>query len=316
MATFPQGNAGLKGNMRLIGYIQGADHARTFGDFLYAQGIGNQVDREQGDRFEVWIQSEDQVERGKDYLREFQSNPKGQHFVDAASKAKEQRLREALEKEAYAKKVKDSREITNPGPEVSTGRLTLILMVICGVVFLLQSFWNEELVFKWLGISKYQRGGGSLGLPEVRQGQVWRVITPIFMHGSFIHIFFNLMWMRILGTIIEYRQGWKWLLVVVIVTGGVSNLAQYYISGPMFYGISGVVFGLLGYIWMKGKFDPLAGMFMPQGVVFMMLLWLGLGVSGALEAGFGMRVANTAHIGGLLAGCLLGLLNSLRRTAR
>ena len=100
--------------MRLIGYIQGADHARTFGDFLYAQGIGNQVDREQGDRFEIWIQSEDQVEKGKDHLRNFQSNPTGQNFVEAASRAKEQRLKEALEKEAYAKKVKTAGRLRIP----------------------------------------------------------------------------------------------------------------------------------------------------------------------------------------------------------
>ena len=116
-----------------------------------------------------------------------------------------------------------------------------------------------------------------------------------------------------LGTIIEYRQGWKWLLVIVLATASISNLAQYYLSGPLFLGISGVVFGLLGYVWIKGKFDPFAGMFLPPGVVFMMLLWLGLGVSGVLEKGLGVGIANTAHIGGLVVGCLMGYLSSLRK---
>jgi len=90
--------------MRLIGYIQGADHARTFGDFLYAQGIGNQVDREQGDRFEIWIQSEDQVEKGKDYLRDFQSNPTGQHFVDALPRPRNNASRKPSKKRLTPKK--------------------------------------------------------------------------------------------------------------------------------------------------------------------------------------------------------------------
>jgi GlpG protein len=87
-------------------------------------------------------------------------------------------------------------------------------------------------------------------------------------------------------------------------------------SGPLFLGISGVVFGLLGYVWMKGKFDPRAGMHLPQGVVFMMLLWVFLGISGAIESMTGMRVANTAHVAGLIAGCVLGILSVVLAKAR
>ncbi|MBT5925480.1 MAG: rhomboid family intramembrane serine protease [Verrucomicrobia bacterium] len=299
--------------MRLIGYIEGTNHARTFGDFLYAQGVDNQVDRTQGDRWEIWIAAEDQVETGKSHLISFQSNPADPKFVEATEKAQEKRLKAALEQEAYTKKVKDRDEITRSGSGISTGKLTLLLMVVCGVVFLFQELGYKKAIFQQLSISNSHPGGGSIGLAEVQRGQIWRIITPIFMHGDILHIFFNLMWLRMLGTIIEYRQGWKWLLVIVLATASISNLAQYYMSGPLFLGISGVVFGLLGYVWIKGKFDPFSGMFLPPGVVFMMLLWLGLGVSGVLEKGLGVGIANTAHIGGLVVGCLMGYLSSLRK---
>ena len=64
---------------------------------------------------------------------------------------------------------------------------------------------------------------------------------------------------------------------------------------------------MLGYIWMQGRFDPRAGMRLPQGVVFMMLLWVFLGISGSIESMTGMRVANTAHVAGLVAGCIMGI---------
>ena len=43
---------------------------------------------------------------------------------------------------------------------------------------------------------------------------------------------------------------------LVLVIAALSNLGQYFVSGPNFCGISGVVYGLFGYIWMKGRFDP------------------------------------------------------------
>jgi GlpG protein len=296
--------------MRLIGYIESAERAQKFTDFLYAQGVKNQADRTTGDRWEIWVLSEEQVEIGKQHLSAFQANPDGLVFQEAAALAKEIRKQESREQEAYAERTKDGRDLNNPGPNISTGRLTLILMIICGIIFLFQKLDFEVAIFQKLSISNFKAAGGSIGLPEIRRGEIWRLITPIFMHGDIFHIFFNLMWMRILGTIIEYRQGWKKMLTIVLATASFSNLAQYYVSGPLFLGISGVVFGLLGYIWMKGKFDPFAGMFLPQGVVFMMLFWLLLGISGALEASLGVGVANTAHIGGLASGCLMGYANS------
>ena len=59
----------------------------------------------------------------------------------------------------------------------------------------------------------------------------------------------------------EARQGTWRLASLVVVIAALSNLGQYYVSGPNFFGISGVVYGLFGYIWMKGKFDPASGLF-------------------------------------------------------
>jgi GlpG protein len=77
----------------------------------------------------------------------------------------------------------------------------------------------------------------------------------------------------------------------------VSNLAQYYASGPVFGGLSGIGYGLFGYLWIKSRFDPAAGMQIPPNLVLFFLIWL---VVCAL--GWFGSVANTAHFVGLLAG--------------
>ena len=77
--------------MRLIGYIEGTNHARTFGDYLYAQGVDNQIERAQGERYEVWIVSEDKVEVGKNHLISYQSNPTDPAYLESAEKAQKEK---------------------------------------------------------------------------------------------------------------------------------------------------------------------------------------------------------------------------------
>ena len=186
-------------------------------------------------------------------------------------------------------------------------------MMVCVGIFLLMML-DESIGVKirsWLSISTPylspdDKDKGSLW--EVRQGQIWRLVTPILMHGGIIHIFFNLWWMKDLGSILEWRMGWRSLLGLIIATAVVSNLAQYYVSGPSFLGMSGVVFGLLGFLWIKGKFDPNFGLELPRPIVFLMLLWLVLGITGALDGFVGGKIANTAHLAGLFAGMACAFL--------
>jgi GlpG protein len=90
------------------------------------------------------------------------------------------------------------------------------------------------------------------------------------------------------------------LLRIVADIGEASNRAQYYVSGPRFGGMSGVVYGLLGYVWMRGKFDPGSGLFLHPSTVTMMLIWLAFGYTNILP------MANTVHTVGLGVGVAWG----------
>ena len=109
--------------------------------------------------------------------------------------------------------------------------------------------------------------------------------------------------LRLFGTAIELRHGWKYLLALVLVTGVISNLGQYYWEGPLFLGMSGVIYGLFGYIWMKSQFDPRSGFFLHPTNVAIMLIWLALGFTKI------MPIANGAHTAGLVTGVAWGLIS-------
>jgi GlpG protein len=117
-----------------------------------------------------------------------------------------------------------------------------------------------------------------------------------------------MLWLKDLGTMIEVRQGSLFLGLQVLVIGVISNLAQYFWSGPNFVGMSGVVYGLLGYIWIRGRFDPASGLSLNQGVVTMMIFWFFLCLTGVVG-----NVANATHAAGLISGMAWGYLAAMIR---
>ena len=141
----------------------------------------------------------------------------------------------------------------------------------------------------------------------VLSGQVWRLFTPMFIHFGLIHLLFNMLWLKDLGSAIERRHGIVKFIAMVLVISALSNLGQYLVAGPSFGGMSGVVFGLLGYIWMRGKFDPSSGFRLPKSIVIMMGIWFIICFVGIIPG-----IANTAHAVGLGLGMLFGFVSSGR----
>ena len=115
-----------------------------------------------------------------------------------------------------------------------------------------------------------------------------------------------MLWLFQLGSMIEGLQGRLRLALLVGVIALVSDVAQYILVGPAFGGMSGVVYGLFGYVWMKGKFDPASGLFIDQRSIILMMVWFGLCFTGWVGP-----IANVAHAGGLAVGMLWGWLSAL-----
>jgi GlpG protein len=110
-----------------------------------------------------------------------------------------------------------------------------------------------------------------------------------------------MLWLFDLGGVVEVRQGSPRLGILVGVIAVISNLAQFYYGGPSFGGMSGVVYGLLAYIWVQGKLNPRFGLQLHQYIVYMMLIWFVVCWTGLLGP-----IANMAHTMGLVMGLILG----------
>lgn len=146
-------------------------------------------------------------------------------------------------------------------------------------------------------------------METLANGEYWRMFTPMLIHFSWLHVVFNLLWVWEIGRRIEAEHGGPPLILIVLFTSLISNLTQFFLSGPgLFGGMSGVVFGLLGHSLVWSRMLPLRSMRVPNGIYIFMFIYLAVGFTGAIDLlGLG-DLANGAHLGGLIGGVLTGAI--------
>ena len=170
----------------------------------------------------------------------------------------------------------------------------------------------EPLTFIKIDLSSYKNGYvsfNSLETTYMQNNEWWRLITPMFIHFSLTHLVFNCLWIYVLGSKIEQIDGHITFINLVIFSSIISNLAQHFFGeSALFGGLSGVIYGLLGYCMIieidtkQERYD------LPPALYLFMLIWLILGFLGILNLfGFG-NVANYAHLGGLISGIIFAMI--------
>lgn len=188
--------------------------------------------------------------------------------------------------------------------EIPLGPVTLVILGISILVFLSKIFVDDA-IYKLFFMTNYF--SENFFLKEILEGEVWRLITPVFLHFGFIHIIFNAMWMKDLGSLIESFKGKTYYLILLLSSGVLSNFAQYFVSKNPFGGLSGIVYALVGFIWMNKHFDKETPFALPKRDIWMLIGWFFLCFTGAIGS-----IANTAHGVGLGIGMIFGILSGLK----
>lgn len=293
--------------MRLIGHLTDESSARAFADYLYVQGIENQLEQDSKDGWGIWISDEDKITCASDLLTRFRQNPTDPKYAKEGKGAAELRAQEQKDQDSYRKKLRDRRHLFKPLTPYSFGPLTFGMIAVSVFVAFLSNLGGNEDAIRGLFITDFSTGQWDTTLPEIRQGEIWRLITPIFIHFGLAHIVFNLFCLRDFGSMIEARQSSLHLLILTLVFAICSNLGEVYFGHtPNFGGMSGVLYGLFGYIWIRGKFDPGSGLYLHPYTVIIMIVWF----FACYTRLFG-DIANTAHAVGLGMGMAWGFLSSL-----
>jgi GlpG protein len=322
--------------MRSLTIIEGQSDAEAFVAYLLTRNISTHVEPvdEAKALWEVWIRDEDKLALAHQELEAFQANPSDPRYQqavrDARSILKEQR-EDAAARQRYLRTGKDVYRQSMFGGSLPP--LTLVLIIVCCALSILSSFSAPRStnrlgnsIVKQLMFADMSRGGpyDKTKDPAVslKAYQWWRIFTPMFLHGHPFHLIMNMLALASLGRLTERLEGSVRYAALILAFAAGSHLPQGLLpenllgiqglsGSPSFVGISGVVLGLFGYIATKTYLRRDLGFALSPTSYFMVGLILFLGFAGDIAGtGGSVKMANFAHLGGLVTGIVIGWLLS------
>ena len=263
--------------------------AQAFVDYMATQGVILTI--QQHTQTDVWLADESQAGRVNEELARFLENPGDPRYLAASWQSGQTGSGLHYSRFPFLATIRER-----------AGPCTLLLMAACIIVFIIMNVVGDQSVMIAL----------AWPYDPSLEFDVWRYFTHALMHFSVMHILFNLLWWWYLGGIVEKRLGSGKLIVITVISALLSGYVQHKFSGPWFGGLSGVVYALMGYVWLRGERDPESGIYLQRGLIAFALIWL---IAGWFDL-FGMSIANGAHVTGLAVGLAMALADTLHARKR
>lgn len=190
---------------------------------------------------------------------------------------------------------------------------TVCLILLAALLALWTQLGKDLSIVAYFSISPFEVYGNQvrfMPLEEVlAQAQYWRLFTPALLHFSVLHLVFNLLWVWDIGRKLEHLLGSLVWIFGVLIIALASNVLQYQINtNPLFGGLSGVVYGLIGFAWLTPMLIKSWPPVISRQLMMFFVVFLAIGYTDIPQLiGLG-NIANTAHSIGLAAGLALSIV--------
>jgi GlpG protein len=283
--------------MRQIGELDSLDLAQRFQDYLISRRIACSID-DQSTAPSVWVHDDDQVAAARTALAAFRAQPDAPEFADARQQAS-QVLKEQA---AFRKAARNNRISLNQRWQATANEgapITIVVLLAAVVVWaMIDPLRDPQGLLPTLTFST-DRTWDSV----TQDGELWRIFSPVLLHFGPLHLICNALTIWSLGQLVESRMGAPRYALFLLLLAAVPNALQFAFTGPNFGGLSGVGLGLFGYLWMKGRYDPLEPIQLSAQSIQWMLIFYAACVFGVVG-----NIANWCHTGGLVLGMAVGLI--------
>jgi len=274
----------MAGMMRIT-HFNNPRLAQAFVDYMATRGVTLRI--EHGEAYTILLDDESQAAVVENELQQFVRDPLHPRYQDASWQSGNTASGLQYQRSSLLANIRER-----------AGPLTMTVMIACVAVFILMQIVGDRTMLYWL----------AWPADEGQYFQVWRWFSHALLHFSLLHIAFNVMWWWYLGGAVEKRLGTGKLVVIALISALLSGWMQAKFSGIWFGGLSGVVYALMGYAWLRGERDPESGIFLERGLMAFAILWLVIGYFGA----FGLAIANAAHVTGLLVGLAMAAADTYK----
>jgi GlpG protein len=264
--------------------------AQAFVDYMATQGVVLTLQQHQ-QQSDVWLADDAQEAKVRSELEQFLANPVDARYLAASWSTGDTASGLRYQRYPFFATIKQK-----------AGPFTLAMIAACVLVYLAMQVMGDRTVMALL----------AWPYADSLKYEFWRYFSHALLHFSILHITFNLLWWWYLGGPLEKRLGSGKLIVLTLISALLSGYVQAKFSGPLFGGLSGTVYALMGYVWLRGERDPESGIFMQRGLMAFAVLWIVLGYFDIL----GMSIANAAHVTGLLVGLAMAMVDTLHARKR
>ncbi|WP_425615444.1 rhomboid family intramembrane serine protease [Anatilimnocola sp. NA78] len=318
--------------MRQLTTFKDEATAEKFAAWLITQKVDAHAEQE-GDAWALWVREEDHLQKARTELATFQADPNNARYSSAPREAAKLRQQEFEKRErAQRNTIEMSGRWGKGGTLPRSTPITLFLIGASVLVAVLTSMGTSkdlrvigQLQFSGGRLHSFRDADGELRIPlvpvwqSVQSGEVWRLVTPIFLHFGIMHLVFNMMWCYDLGGQVEANlKSWRFVILVLVIAI-LSNITEVVLGSMLrgsdfprsgsFGGMSGVNYGLFGFIYIRAAVLRQSDYILRPGTALIMFVWLFLCIAAdflpqSLAGALG-SVANGAHVGGLLVGMAL-----------
>lgn len=281
-----------------IGVLPRQDLAIKFVDHLSSKGIKSTAKAGFGANYAIFVAKEKDISPAKLELLRFGNNPFAKEFNRASW--------------SQGRVLKKPKAVSSGFMRFSMGQyfwtpfsLTSIIEIVCLILFIAMALSDSVHQALSSALCFYRLSDLTFDF------QLYRLITPIFLHFGLLHIAFNMVMFEAFGRPIERFMGLGKLLMLILVIGIFSNCLEFFVNYSsdrlaMFGGMSGVVYGLICYMAiLSQRADLPSGLKVPKGLLTVSFIFVALGF-------FMSNVANFCHLGGLAAGAVLALIDFKR----
>src|SRR5262245_19799385 len=319
--------------MRQLGTLPTEFAARRFAAWLVSERIEAHAEQEPTG-WVIWVRDEDQLPQAREALDHFREHPDDARYQGAEKSAEtilrdeEQRRRQALGN-VVEMRGRWGSAVPGMGGVKRKAPLVKLLISLSALVALLT--WGDT-----MNEGELQGRPGALYLSmvfvdptaaigagnqidvwaSIRRGEVWRLVTPILIHYGLMHIVFNVFALYSFGSVVEERRGSRFFLMLVLAIAILSNAGQAIETSmrhgiPLFGGLSVVVYGLFGYVFIKARYDSRERYYLSPGTAFIAMLWFVLCILRDIPPFHAFLrdaippIANSAHGVGLIVGATI-----------